>query len=279
MTKKTDNFEPDIRLVDILGRCFDVRLADVPDYLVHRTTLLFYVLCIVVLLAADPPGISAHYDFPVNAGYWMVGLAVYLGLYPPALLVVALLQTRYLRVPVPAPLLSVLTLIPSLFLTTALADSLSGTDFPIFAPENFLPIWLTAQVLETLFTRFVLPEVIRKTVSAKVRARGAEPRYIVVGHHRVPVDHVHHVVAQEHFVRIQLQDTHILHRARLSDLIAQTEPEDGIQPHRSWWVSRRAEPRLDREGSRHVLVLEDKTVVPVARTRLPEIEEWLDRRN
>ncbi|SMD05215.1 LytTR family DNA-binding domain-containing protein [Primorskyibacter flagellatus] len=278
MTRKIGNFEPDIRLVDILGRSLDVRLEDVPDYLLHRKTLLFYALSIVVLLAADPSNISVHYAFPVTAGYWVAGFVVYLALYTPALLVVAPLQTRFPRLLVPLPLLSILVLIPALSLTTALADSFSGTDLRIFAPKRFLPLFLTVQVLETVFSRYVLPEVIRKTRSVKTRALEAQPRHIAVGHHRLPIDRLYHVCAQEHFIHIQLQDTHIRHRARLSDLIAQTAPEDGIQPHRSWWVSRNAKPRLDREGSRHVLVLEDKTVVPVARTRLREIEDWLDRR-
>ncbi|APZ54289.1 DNA-binding protein, LytTr [Salipiger abyssi] len=65
-------------------------------------------------------------------------------------------------------------------------------------------------------------------------------------------------------------------RARLSDIVAQTRPDDGIQPHRSWWVARGTVAGLDRESGKPVLRLTDGDAVPVARGRLPEVRDWID---
>ncbi len=275
MTKNSKRNDLDVDLMDTLGRRFDVKLNDVPDHLLHRSTLLYYVLCALILLATDAPGVLDSYPLSVAVLFWVVGFATYIALYPPALLTVALLQSRFVRIPMPMPLLCVLTLVPSVGLAQTVGDALTGSESHVFAPTRFLTLLLTVHPMETIYSRFVLPKVKEQTTSAKARALLQKPRCVSVGTQRLEVCRILHVAAQEHFIRIQLEDSHILHRARLSDLVAQTEPQDGIQPHRSWWVSRSAKPRLDRDGQRHVLILEDETVVPVARSRLRAIEKWL----
>jgi hypothetical protein len=275
VTTKRSFEELKIHLIDLLGGRFDVMLGDVSAHLTHKATLLFYALCAAVLLVTDTVDVYLFYSAPVATVFWLFGLLCYITLYSPLLVIVALAQRRIAKVAFPLPVLCTLVLVTTLFLTSALCNFTTGVQLDFFAPSRALPLWLTAMVMETIFTRFVLPQVKEQTDTAKALAKAAQPRSIVIGNRKLRVDQIQHVAAQEHFVRIQLADSHILHRARLSDLVAQTQPEDGIQPHRSWWVSRSAKPRLNREGHRHVLVLEDETVVPVARTRLSEIENWL----
>nr|WP_245216288.1 LytTR family DNA-binding domain-containing protein [Sagittula salina] len=105
----------------------------------------------------------------------------------------------------------------------------------------------------------------------------AEPiRHILIGAEPVPLPQLRHIQAQEHHVHVTLDGQRLTHRARLSDIVAQTAPEDGIQPHRSWWVARHVARELERDGQKHVLRLDDGTRVPVARSRLPEVRDWLD---
>ena len=64
-------------------------------------------------------------------------------------------------------------------------------------------------------------------------------------------------------------------RARLSDIVAQTRDEDGIQPHRSWWVPRHSVRELGRDAGKPVLRLTDESVIPVARGRLETVRHWI----
>ncbi|NIY99237.1 hypothetical protein HC022_24400 [Salipiger sp. HF18] len=59
-------------------------------------------------------------------------------------------------------------------------------------------------------------------------------------------------------------------------MVAQTRPEDGIQPHRSWWVSRRTVGRLGTRSGREVLQLSDDSQVSVARGRVEDVRDWIE---
>lgn len=77
-------------------------------------------------------------------------------------------------------------------------------------------------------------------------------------------------------MHVRLCDGTLTERARLSDIVAQTRPEDGIQPHGSWWVSRRAVGRLGKRSGREVLQLSDDSQVPVARGRVEDVRNWIE---
>jgi DNA-binding LytR/AlgR family response regulator len=64
---------------------------------------------------------------------------------------------------------------------------------------------------------------------------------------------------------------------RLRDAIADVQDDQGIQVHRSWWVSRAAVASVRRIGRTAELTLIDGTVVPVARDMMPRLREqrWL----
>jgi DNA-binding LytR/AlgR family response regulator len=55
-------------------------------------------------------------------------------------------------------------------------------------------------------------------------------------------------------------------RMRMSDALAMLEGEDGVKPHRSWWVARAAVSSLCRQGSRTIMRIPDGTEVPVSRS-------------
>ncbi|EEX14201.1 response regulator receiver protein [Citreicella sp. SE45] len=77
-------------------------------------------------------------------------------------------------------------------------------------------------------------------------------------------------------MQVRLCDGTLTERARLSDIVAQTRPEDGIQPHGSWWVSRRAMRRLGKRSGREALQLSDDSQVPVARGRVEDVRDWIE---
>ncbi|MCT4557990.1 MAG: LytTR family transcriptional regulator [Pelagimonas sp.] len=101
-------------------------------------------------------------------------------------------------------------------------------------------------------------------------------RNILIGSAPIPLAQLRLIEAREHHVHVTTKTDSMTHRARLSDIIAQTDTLDGIQPHRSWWVSAGAARSLTREGQRHVLHLDDGTQVPVARSRVDTVRRFLE---
>lgn len=100
-------------------------------------------------------------------------------------------------------------------------------------------------------------------------------RKIHVGARRISLGEVSVIEAREHHVHVHLRHGTLSQRARLSDIVAQTRDEDGIQPHRSWWVPRHSVRELGRDGGKPVLRLADDSVVPVARGRLETVRHWI----
>jgi DNA-binding LytR/AlgR family response regulator len=64
---------------------------------------------------------------------------------------------------------------------------------------------------------------------------------------------------------------------RLSDAIAELEGIEGMQVHRSWWVSREAIRAARRGDGRAILTLPDGAEAPVSRTYARELREkgWI----
>jgi len=70
--------------------------------------------------------------------------------------------------------------------------------------------------------------------------------------------------AQDHYVRVYSSAGQALVRMRLRDAVLLMD-EEGLRPHRSWWVARSAVTAFQREEDRSVLVLVDGLRVPVSR--------------
>lgn len=82
------------------------------------------------------------------------------------------------------------------------------------------------------------------------------------------------ISVEDHYVRVFTRVGNALLLMRLSDAIAETEPLDGVQIHRSWWVARSAIKHLRRHGRTGTVVLDTGLTVPVARRRLAELRQW-----
>lgn len=71
---------------------------------------------------------------------------------------------------------------------------------------------------------------------------------------------------EDHYVRAYGEHGSTLILMRLRDAIAELGGIDGMQVHRSWWVSRAAVLRVEREGRSRRLILDNGMTVPVARS-------------
>ena len=83
--------------------------------------------------------------------------------------------------------------------------------------------------------------------------------------------------ADDHYVHIITdKGTHMM-LATLSDCITQTDPMDGLQVHRSYWVARFAVKDISRLHGRYQCTLTDGTIIPISRSGIATIRdaEWI----
>ncbi|WP_294174591.1 LytTR family DNA-binding domain-containing protein [uncultured Sphingomonas sp.] len=80
---------------------------------------------------------------------------------------------------------------------------------------------------------------------------------------------------EDHYVRVQTEAGSTLLLMRMRDAVAETEPMEGSQVHRSWWVSRAAVEKVERDGRRASLVLRNGLRVPISRERRQRLPTWV----
>jgi hypothetical protein len=88
---------------------------------------------------------------------------------------------------------------------------------------------------------------------------------------------IYAVQAEDHYLRVHTSRGSDLILLRLSDAIAELDPIEGAQTHRSWWVARAAITDVHRGDGRATLVLRDGAEAPVSRGYLPSLRDkgWL----
>jgi len=77
-----------------------------------------------------------------------------------------------------------------------------------------------------------------------------------------------HVQAHDHYLEIDCKDRHFFVRGRMKDVLAKLNSSQGIQVHRSHWVAKSNIKHIRRQGRDLKLVLNNASVIPVARSRI-----------
>jgi hypothetical protein len=243
---------------------------------------------LALLLFSDPPGLLNHMPLSLAAGIWVVSLLCHLAGIFVLLALVGHLQRQRRVGTVWLPAVSLLALVPTVSATEMLVFAIAGPDYPVIVLRKVIFYFCIVQIMEFAFIRFLLipqepAQAPRETLPkartgtpAAAPAQAPEP-LLDLGDRRLPLRHLRYLSAQEHYVEIVLDVDKLLKRARLGDLVAQTDAADGIQPHRSWWVSRNTAPRLERRSGRHVIVTDCGLEVPVARGRVETVTRWFER--
>lgn len=80
------------------------------------------------------------------------------------------------------------------------------------------------------------------------------------------------VTIEDHYVRVHGRASSRLLYGTFRDALAELEGRDGLQVHRSWWVSRAALERVVVDGRRVELVLRNGLTVPVARSSIARLK-------
>ncbi len=275
-----------MRFHDMFGRRLDMSYRGVLALFSHRVTIGFLVMVAVAFFALDPHRFRSTMPVPLALLTWVlaVGLVVVLKLVNFAWVSVV---TSRRQVPVYLPILSAMEFYVTIVVGEQIAVFFSrGVWVPNILPNYFYYL-ITLLVVETFFVRYLAPDILRETgfgpgdrtppaaAPPFVPEEGAVPS-LSLGARRFRLTKVQYAVSEEHYVRLVLTNEEIMHRAKLTDLVAQTRPEDGFQPHRSWWISRHAQPRLSKDGGRFWVQIGDEVEAPVARARTKQVQDWFD---
>ena len=166
-----------------------------------------------------------------------------------------------------------------------------GATIPVSAilvyalPHSGAPFIITTIVLAWTISLSItgVGELLRAQRRPNERQIGSQPeRMAPVLTKRLPVQlkegQIMALKSEDHYVRVYTDIGSALLLMRLSDAIAETEPLDGLQTHRSWWVARSAVKSVIRKTRSAELVLDGaELTVPVSRTGLQKlkVETWV----
>lgn len=146
-------------------------------------------------------------------------------------------------------------------------------------PEKWPVNLVFTLVIETLFITFVLPTVATSSPADDVPEKPIDESSsgsVIVAGNAFLYNKLISVSSQDHYVRICTKDGEKMIRARLSDLTEQLGSQNGIQPHRSHWVSREAAVEIESQNGHKVLKLSNGSRVPIARGRMRDVKAWLE---
>ncbi|WP_417719067.1 LytTR family DNA-binding domain-containing protein [Salipiger sp.] len=245
-------------------------------------------LVYIIVLAADPTALISHLPFPVYAGAWALGFIIYF-LYQIALLVsLAVVRSVFPKPRIWWPAITLFSLMPGFLTLETVLERVSDDDLRPLLYARIVFVYITVAVFETIYLRFILPRVEQIDAAGAVAAPPAPPepapeavapgppRTVHISGDPVALGDLQVIEARQHHVHIRLRNSDMVRRARLSDIVAQTDAQDGVQPHRSWWVARSAARGLERSEGRWGLLLDDGSVVPIARGRLADVQAWVE---
>ncbi len=257
-------------MYDLFGMKFVLSISRYVKMITDPRGLIFLALGVFLLFATDPNYLRANIGSPFALLAWTGAVAFYLATLTVILASFSLLTHRFGPFFIYTPVTSSLGLLFVYVIVQAIIGYFTDGVHrnPIY--PLFFNLMGAGIVIETLFVRFVMPSIFADTDTPPA------PDLLTIGDRRIPIAKVLHIMSQEHYLQVTLINETFMIRARLSDVVAQTDDSQGIQPHRSWWVAAAAHPKLTKANGRAALQLSDGTPVPIAKARVTEVQQWLD---
>ena len=220
-----------------------------------------------IMSTGHPVTLPQFEEVGVRMAFWIIALMIYLAVSIPYGIAFDRIWQRTVGTPIP---LFVLTA-PLMVFTSVLTVVMLSAIFEPGRPLDSMITWqmlarnvLVAHVFETASLVWLLPAL---------RGRPSDVRSVMLGGQRIPVADIGRVKAAEHYLEVFLPTGVEIIRERMSTFLEQVTPEDGVQTHRSHWVSR--DHARSIRGS--VLEMDCGKSVPVARGRQKAVQAWLDR--
>lgn len=278
------------RLLDAFGRRYRVQLKTALPAIFSMTSLLFFVVLLLVLWISDPVDYREFISSPAALMLWTAGMVITLLTYVGLIFLWSMTSVSR-RVTLPISAVGMPAFIFSTLFHKVVGGFLSDGlwEQELFPSHIFL---LMTQVgFETLYLRYGLPKSFQDIAARKAEdtfERAPESQQTIpasdpedhvvtfLGEPAIALNEIWLIRALEHYVEIHsVAGEPRVVRARITDFLEQVGDAHGIQTHRSWWVSARAANELVTEGGKRFLALNDGRKIPVSRGRYPDVLAWL----
>ncbi len=244
-------------------------------------TYVFWALIISVLVLLDLHGFAERVSLMALVAY-TTSLAIFtFVLYYYASVIGIKLSQRYRRFFLVFPVVGFVAVTIATYALELGMSAYFGSGMSFENAAQKLPVnFILTLVLETFFLTFVMPTAIKTSKKEAKRqqagAKSACTTITIAGKTYYCKDLIS-ISSQDHYVRIRTKDGEDLVRARLSDLIGNLSCQNGIQPHRSHWVPLGAVAGVVSSGGQKTLKLHDGSELPIARGRIGDVQEWLEK--
>jgi len=233
---------------------------------------LFLALVVAVLVLFDAHGYTERLGVGLTVLVWSISVSTLVALYVGQIFVLIKMKPRFPRLFIFLPLVGFVAMTVNTYLTTMhvsvyLPGRMSVRDVALHLPFNLA----MGLIFETLFFLFVKPVLMR---NAKARSRPpiSARRVIQVSGVDILAADIVLLRAQDHYVEVVTNSGKTLVRARIRDFTEQLTEDEGITPHRSYWVAWQNIISADLSLNYAAITMSDGSIVPVAKGRIKDFE-------
>lgn len=291
----------ELRVLATTGRIFRLKVAETRALILSPRFAAALTLFCALLALVDPLIFQKPVILPLRILFWvfngMVAVTLWYGLFRLALWWVTVSGRD---IAIPSALMITLAVAGLLHVNYGIGmialdnpDLWRGRLYPDVARYSIVAILFEAAVAALL-----VPGMLRALRwKSGATGRGAEPAAAPAARanptHKAPpsvlpasvevngeplhLDGLLYLKAAEHYVEVVFHDATQLVRTSLRDLVDRLHPDHGVQPHRSYWVSRDAIIGLNRQKGAQFLVLSNGDEIPVSRQRRTEVGDWVQK--
>lgn len=264
----------ELRAYDVLGAKVPVTAAIIKHGVTHRNFWLFVGMVVGLLVLLNTHDYQSRMSIWATAIVWLTCTLTLVFLYLSLLTGCLLLAQRLENFSIYIPIIGVLTMSANSFLTIWVVSLLADQPYDVAEVVGHIPYNIAlGLIFEAVYFAFVHPAIIAD-ISGSNPAKPTV-KMIQIGPQKFPEDMLYHLMSQDHYVEIRTPETSQLIRGRLADAVSQIDPDQGILVHRSHWVAKKAISKAIGPRVCKCLELSDGTKVPVARSRITEVNDWL----
>lgn len=266
-------------IYSFFGHRSDFSLYEVRTCVLQLGFPLFLGLAVGILVLFDAHGYVTDIGFWPATFVWSSFVVVVAAFYLLTLSALLLLKPYFPKLFIYLPFIGIFAMTVTTFATTYQVVYFVGSGDTYAQSLAILPFnFVLGVFFETIFFVFVKPVLARTIVEPKIKYKST-PREIEVSGHSFQVEKIRYLRAQDHYVDAHLDGEKTMIRARLRDFISQLDPDEGVMPHRSYWVSWREILQLELSSNQPVVTLIGGERIPIAKSRVADVEHEAGARN
>lgn len=222
-----------------------------------------------IMSTGHPVTLPQFDSFGLRMAFWVLALFIYMMTSDLYSKLTGKMWHRMFGKAIPLILLSSPLVLASTYLAAAVLTALFEPyrdPFGVMTWQMNVRNILVAHAFETVALLWLIP------AQRARKHKSQNQRSITLAGRKFVLSEIARVKAAEHYLEVHNETGSEVIRERMSTFLEQVTPDDGIQTHRSHWVSQRYVDGL----TGHKLRLKCGSKIPVARGRLEDVRAWID---